>query len=113
MDKICSLCSRLKSVSYEGENLIVCEDCEASDKDLWHGLREAKKEQCAKRRKSLVNSVKRFKLEDRAEYPNEATVVIDGKYYYYCQKKKARVKGSKKYYQMRGFSHFVDVFLKK
>jgi hypothetical protein len=65
------------------------------------------------RRRSLCNMITKFNLMDRTEWINDATVLIDNKYYYYAQKRKARVKGSKKYYQMRGFEHFYEVFLRK
>jgi len=79
--------------------------------DDWRGIDEHRREVRAKRRNSLRNMVNRLKLADRCEFPNEGTVLVDGRFYYYAQSKKARVKGSKTYRQMRGFQHFVDEIL--
>jgi hypothetical protein len=65
------------------------------------------------RRRSLCNMITKFKLADRTKWINNATVLIDDKYYYYAQRRKARVKGKNKYYQMRGFEHFYEVFLRE
>ena len=56
--------------------------------------------------KVLENSIKKYKLQDRTKWINEGSIVIDDKYYYYCQSKKAKVKGYNKYYQMRGIQSF-------
>jgi hypothetical protein len=61
-------------------------------------------------RNAMHNISKRLKILDRVEFPNEGTCLLDGQFYYYAQKRKARVKGKTRYYQMRGFEHFVSVF---
>jgi len=81
------------------------------EKSLTEIMKEARKERKQRKRNSLENSIKKYKLQDRTKWINEGSVVIDDMYYYYCQSKKAKVKGRNKYYQMRGFSHFYDTFL--
>jgi len=78
--------------------------------DEYIGLQIAHQKMKASRRQSMHNISERLKIVDRVEFPNEGTCLLDGKFYYYAQKKKARVKGTKKQYQMRGFQHFIDVF---
>lgn len=73
-------------------------------------LNEARKKSRARNRNAMRNIARRMKIEDRVEFPNEGTCLLDGRVYYYAQKKRARVKGEKKYYDMRGFKHFVEVF---
>jgi len=81
------------------------------EKSLTEIMKEARKKRKQRKRTSLENSIKKYKLQDRTKWINEGSVVIDDMYYYYCQSKKAKVKGRNKYYQMRGFSHFYDTFL--
>ena len=81
------------------------------EKSEYECLHIWRKEARRKKRSSLENSIKKYKLESRTKWINQGSVVIDDKYYYYCQSKKAKVKGHNKYYQMRGFSHFYDTFL--
>ena len=76
----------------------------------WEGINEAKKKTQARKRNAMHNIAKRLKIAERVEFPNEGTCLLDGRVYYYAQKKKAKVKGTMKYYQMRGFEHFVKVF---
>jgi len=64
-------------------------------------------------RKALSNLIERYNLEDRARWLNPGAVCIDEKFYYYCQKKIAKVKGVDKQYQMRGVQHFYDIFIKE
>lgn len=110
----CSLCGGMREVKYTSENLgVVCALCEATDRDLWASLKEDRKKSRERKRNAMHNIAKRMKIESRVEFPNEGTCLLDGKVYYYAQKKKARVKGQSKYYQMRGFQHFVDVFANK
>lgn len=115
MDK-CYVCLRLPTENnpmvYVCDRGVVCKDCDSSDRDAWADLKEARKKAREKRRNTLHNQIRKFKLENRVEFINDGTVVFDNKYYYYCQKKKARVKGNPKQYQMRGFAHFLEVFLK-
>jgi len=84
--------------------------CDDTDKDMWAEMRQGQKRAKARKRNAMHNIAKRMKIEDRVEFPNEGTCLLDGHVYYYAQKKKARVKGRNKYYQMRGFKHFVEVF---
>ena len=58
----------------------------------------------------MHNMVERLGLTDRVSFPNEGTCLLDGKFFYYAQKKKARKKGKNKHYSMRGFQHFIDTF---
>jgi len=65
-------------------------------------------------RKQVNNMIDRLGLRSRVKLLNEGTFEFDEKFIYYCQKKKARVSErgrGMKFYQMRGFQHFVDVFL--
>jgi len=73
-------------------------------------VRELTRQHRRSKRNAMHNISKRLKILDRVEFPNEGTCLLDGKFYYYAQKRKARVKGKKKMYQMRGFQHFIDVF---
>lgn len=73
-------------------------------------LNEAKKRSRARRRNAMHNIAARKKMLHRVEFPNEGTCLLDGRVYYYAQKRKARVKGRTKYYDMRGFEHFITVF---
>ena len=78
--------------------------------DEYEGVNRYRREMRANKRQSMHNMAKRLKIVERVEFPNEGTCLLDGQFYYYAQKKKARVKGNNKYYQMRGFQHFIDVF---
>lgn len=107
----CSICGKQQRIKYHAEDIgDVCVHCEASDKDMWRSLREDRKRHRQRKRNAMHNIAKRLKIEHRVEFPNEGTCVLDGRVYYYAQKRKARVKGQNKYYQMRGFEHFIQVF---
>lgn len=83
------------------------------DTNDFSGFNEFKKIRREKRRNSLYNMINRLNLGNRCEFINDGTVLFDGKYTYYCQSKKAKCRNNPKYYQMRGFQHFVDVFLNR
>jgi len=85
-----------------------------SDREQDNCLRSMMKNQSKSRKRNVMyNESKKRGILDRVEFIHDGgACVIDGKYYYYSQKKKGRVKGSKKYYQMRGFNHFLDTFIK-
>jgi hypothetical protein len=107
----CSLCGREAAICHADDELgNVCIHCEASDKDMWEALKQARQKSQARKRNAMHNIAKRLKILDRVEFPNEGTCLLDGKVYYYAQKRKARVKGQAKYYQMKGFEHFIQVF---
>lgn len=107
----CSLCGNTREIKYTDDELgDVCDYCESTDKDMWASLKQSRSRGRERKRNAMYNISKRLKILDRVEFPNEGTCLLDGKVYYYAQKKKARVKGQKKYYQMRGFEHFVTVF---
>jgi len=108
---ICSLCGKTTEIKYVDDSLgKICVFCEAVDKDMWAALHEARRKNRARKRNAMLNISKRLKITHRVTFPNEGTCLLDNRVYYYAQKKKARVKGEKKYYQMRGFEHFINVF---
>lgn len=130
--KKCSSCKKEYNVYHEDKELEkrceennipiieICSSCLSKvfnevkkeyDPSEYDCLNEWKRKTRRKNRSALYNSVEKYKLEGRTKWINEGSVIIDDKYYYYCQSKKARVKGSNKYYKMRGFSHFYDTFL--
>lgn len=78
--------------------------------ELWDAVNESRKRGKSRRRNAMWNISKRMKILDRVTFPNEGTCLLDGRVYYYAQKRRARVKGTKKYYDLRGFQHFVEVF---
>jgi hypothetical protein len=105
----CSQCCR--SGNQASPQSAVCHSCE---KDAFREyMREQRQKQGDRRRKSLVNILEKNNLTRRAEFVNEGTVVIDEEFWYYSKAKKARAKGRKNFYQMRGFQHFLDVFILK
>lgn len=107
----CSLCGQVRDIKYVSKDLgSVCVNCEASDKDMWESLKRDRRKTRQRKRDSMLSIARRLKIVDRVEFPNEGTCLLDGRVYYYAQKQKARVKGQAKYYQMRGFDHFVKVF---
>lgn len=131
--KKCSSCKKEYNVYYEDKELEkqyeeknipiidICSNCLSVvfnevkleyDPSSYQCFNEGKRRARRKKRSALENSIKKYKLESRTKWINRGSVVIDDKYYYYCQSKKAKVKGYNKYYQMRGFSHFYDTFLK-
>jgi hypothetical protein len=116
MTEKCRVCSskftETNPLAYTAESGSVCRHCDKHDRDMWVDLKDGKNAVRDRRRNTLHNQIQKFKLEDRVKFINDGTVVFDNKYYYYCQKKKARVKGNPKQYQMRGFAHFLEVFLK-
>lgn len=108
----CSLCGKQSTeISYSCDELgNVCRHCDATDKDAYASIKIWRKESRRRKRNAMRNIAKRLKITDRVKFPNEGTCLLDDKVYYYAQKRKARVKGQKKYYQMRGFEHFIKVF---
>ena len=107
----CSLCGKLAEIKYTCEDTgSVCVRCESVDADLWAACKVARGHQRERKRNAMHNIAKRLKILDRVSFPNEGTCLLDGCVYYYAQKKKARRKGEQKYYQMRGFAHFIEVF---
>ena len=107
----CGLCGQVREIKYTSNDLgPVCVHCEAGDKDMWAGLKNDRTKSRERKRNAMHDIAKRLKITDRVEFPNDGTCILDGHVYYYAQKRKARVKGTKKYYQMRGFEHFVSVF---
>jgi hypothetical protein len=78
---------------------------EIFSKEFREGIRNYK-------RSNLKDCIEKYELQDRTRWINEGAVVIDEKYYYYCQSKKARVKGSNKRYDLNNFTHFYNVFIK-
>lgn len=107
----CSLCGRDGEIKYSADDIgNVCVHCEATDKDMWASLKHDRQKNRQQKRNAMWNISERLKIMDRVEFPNEGTCLLDGRVYYYAQKRKARVKGEKKYYQMRGFEHFIKVF---
>lgn len=109
---------------YDGTTAIWCDSCyddHEHDKTVdCYGnlvsehilLNEVMDRERAKRRAGLESGIKKFGLQDRAVIRDQGgTIVVDGKYWYYCQSKKARVQGRNKFYQMRGFAHFVETFI--
>jgi hypothetical protein len=91
------------------EKIERCTDYD-DDSGMWEAMRAAQEASRERKRSAMHNISARLKILDRVEFINEGTCLLDGRVYYYAQKKKARVKGEKKYYQMRGFEHFVKVF---
>ena len=80
----------------------------------WDVLHEERRKRRQGKRDSLARQVDKYKLQGRAKIINGGgTMIVDGKYIYHCQSKKARVKGRSEHYKMRGFNHFYDTFLKE
>lgn len=108
---ICSLCGQPGEIKYTSDDIgRVCVHCEATDKDAYAAMRSAKRASKDRNRNAMHNIADKMGVADRVTFPNEGTCLLDGKFYYYAQKKKARVKGKQKYYKMRGFQHFIDRF---
>lgn len=108
----CGLCGKDSEIKYTDSEIgRVCVHCEATDKDLWKGLANDRKKSRERKRNAMRNIAERKKILDRVSFPNEGTCLLDGRVYYYAQKKTARVKGQQQYYQMRGFEHFLSEFL--
>jgi hypothetical protein len=80
--------------------------------DNGDGLRLYNQQKKEYKRSDVKNGLRNYQLQSRARWINEGTIIIDEKYYYYMQSKKARVKGSNKRYDMNNFTHFYNVFLK-
>lgn len=107
----CSLCGDVGPISYVCDELgSVCDHCDATDKDTSALLSASAEKIRDKKRNAMHNIAKRRNILHRVQFPNEGTCLLDGRVYYYAQKRTARVKGKQKYYQMRGFAHFVDIF---
>ena len=106
----CSLCGRKAEIKYSCDLGHVCVHCEASDKDGWEALKQARNKSKDRKRNAMHNIAKRLKILDRVQFPNEGTCLLDERVYYYAQKRKARIKGQAKYYQMKGFEHFIEAF---
>ena len=107
----CRLCGQSGEIKYTSDDLgPVSVRCEASDEGMWARLRNDRSISRDRKRNAMHNISKRLKITDRVEFPQEGTCLLDGRFYYYSQKRKARVKGTQKCYQMRGFAHFVKVF---
>lgn len=81
--------------------------------DEYEGLREARRRKRRRNRNAMRKAVEKSGVLERVEFINEGTCLLDGKFYYYAQKKTARRKGDSKYYQMRSFEHFIEVFGKR
>jgi hypothetical protein len=125
-DKQCYICNnliigRIVIHEYRVQNLpndikYACGPCQdkkdedEGDDNLWRILGKARQESCHRRANAMINISKKKKIMDRVEFINDGTCLLDNRVYYYAQKKKARVKGQTKYYQMRGFAHFIKVF---
>ena len=75
-------------------------------------LREMRQKIRNYKRSNLKDCIEKYELQNRTRWINEGAVVIDEKYYYYCQSKKAKVKGSNKRYDLKNFTHFYNVFIK-
>lgn len=73
-------------------------------------LKLARKKSRSMKRNAMHNIANRMKMIDRCSFQNEGTCLLDGRVYYYCQKRTARIKGEKRYIQMRGFQDFLETF---
>ena len=65
-----------------------------------------------RRAKNFRAKLQELNLQDRVEFVNRAIGLFDNKYYFYAYDHKACVKGREKWYNMKDFEHFVEVFLK-
>ena len=113
VDRLCTCCicgGTNKKFGYTSNIGDVCDFCDGTDKDAYVFLNMAKRESKARTNQSMHNITERLKITDRVKFINEGTCLLDDEFYYYAQKRKARVKGTTKQYQMRGFQHFIDVF---
>jgi len=63
------------------------------------------------RAKEFRNTIQRLDLTDRVELIDNGSGIFDNKFYYYSNLKMARVEGSKKWYSVRNFAKFLEVFL--
>lgn len=68
--------------------------------------------QSEKKRDVVLNRIEKYKLNDRVERINEGTFLFDDKYYYYTNKKKYRLKGTQKNFDVGGFDEFYRLCLK-
>jgi hypothetical protein len=80
--------------------------------DEWVGMREWRKEYRNWNWKSLKNGIEKYNLTNRTKWINSGTILVDDKYYFYCQKKKVRIKGTNIYHKVKSFKHFYDEFVK-
>lgn len=62
--------------------------------------------------KALRNGVYKYRISHRTKWINCGTILVDDKYYFYCQKKIVRIKGTQDKYKVQSFKHFYDQFLK-
>ena len=106
----CASCGKPGHISLAGKRFY-CRECDP-DPSGWTALAEAKRKGRERNRQAIYNIAKKMGVLDRIEIQaHGGSCLLDGKVYYYAQKKKARKKGSNKTYQMRGVQHFFDVFL--
>jgi hypothetical protein len=61
--------------------------------------------------KWTLNDIKKYGLESRVEWTDRSVVLVDDTFYYSAKSRKVRRKGKAKWYQMKNFSHFYNVFL--
>ena len=107
----CRHCSQERKVAlytYHNESFSLCFKCSEFDNNAYD--LECRKIKRKRKRNAIENIAKRLKILDRIEMVNEGTCLLDGRVYFYAQTRNARIKGVQKYYQMRGFEHFVEVF---
>jgi hypothetical protein len=80
--------------------------------EIWGILREAKRKATDRRQNSLESIPAKMGVSHRVAYPMDGVLLLDGRVYYYAKRKVARIKGAQKEYQMRGLTHFIEVFAK-
>jgi hypothetical protein len=78
-----------------------------SEGSEWSCLNSSRSRASSANRRDVERAINQMTLENRIRYINEGTVVLDGKYTYYCQKGLARVKGDKTLHDVGDFKDFV------
>jgi len=80
------------------------------DSEFWDAMKADRKKSKDRKRNAMHNIAKKMRIEHRLIFPNEGTCLLDGRVYYYAQKRTARVKGTKEYIDIGGFQNFVNVY---
>jgi hypothetical protein len=80
--------------------------------DEWEGMKEWRKQYRGWNYKAMANGVIKYNISHRTKYINDGTILVDDKYYFYCQKKIVRIKGTQEKHEVKSFKHFYDQFLR-
>ena len=88
---------------------------DAYEKHLMSSIKGDGSNQDIKHKQKLkaVEWVKKKDLQNRVAVMGDGSLIFDNKYIYNPASLNARIKGKNKRYQMKGFPHFYNVFLKE